>query len=75
MKTDAIIHVENLSIGYDGRTIMKDLSFDILKGDIFIIMGGSGCGKSTLLRTLTGLIPAQAGQIWIRGLDFIKAGP
>ena len=75
MNTDPIIHVENLSIGYEGRTIMKDLSFDIPKGDIFIIMGGSGCGKSTLLRTLTGLIPAQAGQIWIRGIDFIQAGP
>ena len=52
---------------------MRNLSFDIPKGDIFIIMGGSGCGKSTLLRTLTGLIPAQAGKIWIRNTDFIKA--
>ncbi len=72
-KEKAIIHVENLSIGYDDKVIMKDLSFDIPKGDIFIIMGGSGCGKSTLLRTLTALIPAQTGQIWIRGIDFINA--
>ena len=73
MKQDPIIRVKNLSIGYDGKVIMKDLSFDIPKGDIFIIMGGSGCGKSTLLRTLTGLIPAQAGQISIRNIDFINA--
>ncbi len=73
MKQDPIIRVEHLSIGYENKTIMKDLSFVIPKGDIFIIMGGSGCGKSTLLRTLTGLIPAQTGQIWIRNTDFINA--
>lgn len=75
IKPDPIIHVEQLSIGYDNKIIMKDLSFSIPKGDIFIIMGGSGCGKSTLLRTLTGLIPAQAGRIWIRNTDFINASP
>ena len=75
MKQEPIIRVENLSIGYDGKVIMKDLSFTIPQGDIFIIMGGSGCGKSTLLRTLTGLIPAQAGQIVVRGTDFIHATP
>ena len=72
-KQDPIIRVENLSIGYESKVIMKDLSFSIPKGDIFIIMGGSGCGKTTLLRTLTGLIPAQAGKIWIRNTDFINA--
>ena len=75
MNQEPIIRVENLSIGYDGKVIMKDLSFTIPQGDIFIIMGGSGCGKSTLLRTLTGLIPAQAGQIFVRGTDFIQATP
>lgn len=74
MKQNSIIRVENLSIGYENKIIMKDLSFDIPKGDIFIIMGGSGCGKSTLLRTLTGLIPALNGQIRIHDTDFIKAG-
>lgn len=73
MKQDAIIRAENLSIGYEGKVIMRNLSFDIPKGDIFIIMGGSGCGKSTLLRTLTGLIPAQAGSVWIRDTDFFNA--
>jgi phospholipid/cholesterol/gamma-HCH transport system ATP-binding protein len=73
MAQDYIIRAENLSIGYEGRAIMQNLSFDIPKGDIFIIMGGSGCGKSTLLRTLTGLIPAQEGRILVRGTDFIKA--
>ena len=75
MKQNVMIRTEKLSIGYEGKIIMQDLSFAIAPGDIFIIMGGSGCGKSTLLRTLTGLIPAQAGHIWIRGTDFINATP
>ena len=69
MKQEAIIHVEDLSIGYGDNIIMKNLSFDVNKGDIFIIMGGSGCGKSTLLRTLTGLIPAPEGKIYIQGIE------
>lgn len=73
MKTEPILFAKNLSIGYEGKVIMKDLSFEIPKGDIFIIMGGSGCGKSTLLRTLTGLIPAQSGRFWVRGVDYIQA--
>lgn len=73
MKPEPIVRAENLSIGYEDKIIMKGLSFEVPKGDIFIIMGGSGCGKSTLLRTLTGLIPAQAGQFWVRGIDFTKA--
>ena len=73
MQQNTIIHVENLSIGYGDNIIMKDLSFDIQKGDIFIIMGGSGCGKSTLLRTLTGLIPPHDGQIYIQGIEISHA--
>ncbi len=75
MQQQPIIQVDHLSIGYENKIIMQDLSFAIAKGDIFIIMGGSGCGKSTLLRTLTGLIPAQAGQMRIRNTDFIHASP
>ena len=73
MNQNPIIHVKNLSIGYGDNTIMKNLTFDIQKGDIFIIMGGSGCGKSTLLRTLTGLIPPQNGQIFIQGIEMGQA--
>lgn len=73
IKQDPIIHVENLDIGYGDNIIMQNLTFDVQKGDIFIIMGGSGCGKSTLLRTLTGLIPPQRGEIYIQGIEMMKA--
>lgn len=73
MKKTPIIQAKNLSIGYDDKTVMKDLNFEIQKGDIFIIMGGSGCGKSTLLRTLTGLIPIQKGDVFIQDINLKKA--
>ncbi|MCR5225524.1 MAG: ATP-binding cassette domain-containing protein [Alphaproteobacteria bacterium] len=68
-----IISVQNLSIGYEDNVVMENLSFEIEKGDIFIIMGGSGCGKSTLLRTMTGLLPAIDGKILIDGIDVVTA--
>lgn len=73
MSKEVIIRAENLSIGYDKKTIMENLSFEISKGDIFIIMGGSGCGKSTLLRSLTGLIEPQNGKFFIQDIDMTTA--
>lgn len=66
------IKVENLTIAYGDFVLMKDISFEVNKGDIFIIMGGSGGGKSSLLRVLTGLVPPATGDIWIDGIDFAK---
>ncbi|NDE56395.1 MAG: ATP-binding cassette domain-containing protein, partial [Gammaproteobacteria bacterium] len=42
-------------MAYDDFMVQKDMDFDVLRGEIFIIMGASGCGKSTLLRHLIGL--------------------
>jgi glycine betaine/proline transport system ATP-binding protein len=49
-----------------------DASFDIQRGETFVIMGLSGSGKSTLLRCLCGLIPATAGSILLDGQDIIR---
>lgn len=68
-----IISAKNLSIGYDDFLLMKNISFEVNKGDIFVIMGGSGCGKSSLLKVMTGLIPAKGGHIYIEGKNFTNA--
>ncbi|NDY58325.1 ATP-binding cassette domain-containing protein [Desulfovibrio sulfodismutans] len=57
------ITVKNLDMSYGDFVIMRDLSFTIRRGDIFIVMGGSGCGKSTLLRVLVGLKEPAKGQV------------
>lgn len=69
------IAVKNLTIGYVDFVLLKDLNFNINRGDVFIIMGGSGCGKSSMLRVLTGLVAPQKGTVVIDGTDFTKAAP
>jgi phospholipid/cholesterol/gamma-HCH transport system ATP-binding protein len=65
---EPMIKVRDLTIGWGDITLMKDVTFDVAEGDIFVILGGSGCGKSTLLRHLIGLETAKGGTIEIRGL-------
>lgn len=67
MNDNSIIKVENLVAGYDDTVILENISFDVKKGEIFIILGGSGCGKSTLLKQLIGLLTPISGNIWIDG--------
>ncbi|WP_458695013.1 ATP-binding cassette domain-containing protein, partial [Wolbachia endosymbiont of Drosophila incompta] len=45
-----IISILNLSLSFDDRTVLKDLNFDILKGESLVILGGSGSGKSVLTK-------------------------
>ncbi|MXG91465.1 quaternary amine ABC transporter ATP-binding protein [Nocardioides flavescens] len=53
---------------------VKDVSFDVAPGEVFVVMGLSGSGKSTLVRCLTRLIEPTAGEIVIDGHDIVKAG-
>jgi glycine betaine/proline transport system ATP-binding protein len=56
-----------------GTVALREASFDVAKGEIFMIMGLSGSGKSTLLRCLTGLQEATRGEIRIAGIDIVTA--
>jgi len=64
-----IIHVDNFRAAYGGRTVMQNLTFDIMTGEVFVIGGGSGCGKSTLLKHMIGLYTPADGKILIDGDD------
>ena len=64
------IQVKDLTMAYGSYVIQKDLTFNIGRGEIFIIMGGSGCGKSTLLRHLIGLKTPARGHIYFNKNDF-----
>jgi phospholipid/cholesterol/gamma-HCH transport system ATP-binding protein len=67
MHNSVIIQVRDLTLGYGDELILRDISFDVHEGEIFVILGGSGCGKSTLMRSLIGLLKPLAGQIVIDG--------
>jgi phospholipid/cholesterol/gamma-HCH transport system ATP-binding protein len=73
---ETIIRVEDVTAGYDGRTILEHITFEVKKGEVFIILGGSGCGKSTLLKHMIGLYQVQSGRVYIDGDDIVTAeGP
>jgi phospholipid/cholesterol/gamma-HCH transport system ATP-binding protein len=65
--TDPFIQVVNLTIGWDDVVLQRDASFEVERGEIFVILGGSGCGKSTMLRYLIGLETPISGHISIGG--------
>lgn len=70
---EPIIRVEHLTIGYGQQVLMRDLSFEVQPGEVFVILGGSGSGKSTLLKHMIGLYQPMRGHIWLDGKDIVDA--
>lgn len=66
----AALSVRNLVKQYANadRRVLDDISFDVPKGRVLVVVGPSGSGKSTLLRTIAGLEPIQGGQIALNGM-------
>ncbi len=69
------ITVRDLTMAYGSYVLMRDMSFTVNRGDVFIIMGASGSGKSTLLRHLIGLNQPARGSIYYKEEDFTAADP
>ncbi|MDH5315351.1 MAG: ATP-binding cassette domain-containing protein [Gemmatimonadota bacterium] len=71
----APISIRGLTMAFGSYVLMRDLTFDVNRGDVFVIMGGSGSGKSTLLRHMIGLLEPAAGSIWYGDVNFTAADP
>jgi phospholipid/cholesterol/gamma-HCH transport system ATP-binding protein len=69
----APVEVRGLTMQYGSLVVMKELSFKVRRGEIFVIMGGSGSGKSTLMRHMIGLQDPARGSILFEGVDFPPA--
>src|SRR5260370_2873596 len=67
MQSDAMISLRDLRVSYGDREILHGISFDVMRGETLVILGGSGSGKSTLLRTLVGLEKPSSGLCSIKG--------
>lgn len=61
-----MLEIRNLAKSYDGKNwILRDISLEVKKGEIIVILGPSGCGKSTFLRCLNGLEMMSSGEIFL----------
>jgi phospholipid/cholesterol/gamma-HCH transport system ATP-binding protein len=70
---EPIIRVKDLTAGYDDAVILEHVSFDVRRGEVFVILGGSGSGKSTLLKHMIGLEEPWTGSVVIDGDDIVAA--
>jgi phospholipid/cholesterol/gamma-HCH transport system ATP-binding protein len=70
---ETIIRVEHLTVAYGEQMVIDDISFEVRRGEVFVILGGSGSGKSTLLKQMIGLYRPAAGKILIEGEDMVTA--
>ncbi len=71
---EPIIRVTNFTAAYGDNVIIDNISFEVNRGEIFVILGGSGCGKSTVLKHMIGLYELAGGKILIDGEDIATAG-
>lgn len=62
-----VIELKNLNIGYEGKTVIKDINAKIGAGEIIGIIGANGAGKSTLLKTIRGMLPPKSGDTYYFG--------
>lgn len=64
---EPLLSVQNLYAGYEGQSVLKDVSFDVPEGGLITLLGPNGHGKTTLLCCIAGLLRPSAGQIHLSG--------
>lgn len=66
-KKDVLLSVEHLHKAYGDHVVLDDISLEVKRGEVIVIIGPSGCGKSTFLRCLNALEPIQGGSVKVAG--------
>ncbi|MEO8835746.1 MAG: ATP-binding cassette domain-containing protein, partial [Caldimonas sp.] len=75
MSAEAFLQIRNIVKDFDGHRAVDDVSIDIVKGEVFALLGSSGCGKTTLLRMLAGFETPTSGTITLDGRDLAELEP
>lgn len=68
----SVISVKHLAKGFDGKDVLKDISFDVNRGECLVMLGPSGSGKSTTLRCLNKLETPNSGEIDFDGVNILS---
>ena len=70
--TDIALATDKLCVSRGGQRVLTDLSFEVRKGEVFVLLGGNGAGKSTTLLTFIGLLKPDSGQALVLGSSAIE---
>lgn len=65
--SDAIVELRDVSFAFESDVILENVSFKILEGEKFVLVGPSGQGKSVLLKLMAGLLIPSSGEVFVRG--------
>lgn len=69
-EVNPIVQIKNFSMKFGTKTVIKDLSFEVMRGEVFGFLGSNGSGKTTTLRALLGLYEPTAGELLVDGKPY-----
>jgi len=75
MNGDATLELDDLSAGYDGAAVVRNLSLTAAPGEIVALLGANGAGKTTTLRAISGLVKPLTGAVRLDGADLAGVSP
>ena len=71
-KTSVLLSVHGLTVSYAAHTVLRDVSFEVARGDLVVVLGPNGAGKTTLLRTIAKVVSPKVGTVFLDGRDIAK---
>lgn len=72
LNQNAVVRIRNLTKTYGSQTVVKNLSFDIYKNQITVLLGHNGAGKTSTMCIMTGLIPKTSGHVYVDNDDNVE---
>ncbi len=70
-----LLAVDKLSVAYGDLFAVREVSFSIDEGIVFVLLGANGAGKTSILRSISGLIPARSGSVTAQGKNIVGFSP
>ncbi len=64
-----MLKIDSLTVAYGDKVVLRNVSFEVLPGEILALIGPNGAGKSTLIRAASGVVPVVSGQVSVDGHD------